>query len=114
MVAPDGSFYIADNNNHRVRHVDVNGNITTYAGTETQATRRRSTRDPSGALLSRQPLPRPRRLALHQRVLSVLRGRAKVNPAGLISTVAGTGACGSTGENVPAAQAKLGEYERWS
>jgi sugar lactone lactonase YvrE len=33
-IAPDGSLYIADNNNHRVRRVDLNtGIITTVAGT---------------------------------------------------------------------------------
>jgi streptogramin lyase len=33
-IAPDGSLYIADNNNHRVRRVDLGtGTITTVAGT---------------------------------------------------------------------------------
>jgi len=31
-VAPDGSFYVADTNNYRIRHVDLSGEISTVAG----------------------------------------------------------------------------------
>jgi hypothetical protein len=106
-VQPDGSVLIADSNNHRIRRVSPSGTIATVAGNGTEgfsgdggpATRAEldlpvdvaATRD-GGFLIADYGNDRIRR----------------VSPTGTITTVAGTGADGFSGDGGPATTAKLG------
>jgi sugar lactone lactonase YvrE len=104
---PAGNLYIAETANHVIRKVDINGNITTIAGTGTQGF---STI--SGPANSTQ-LDSPQGLALdtannlyiadtHNHVIR------KLNlTSGILTTIAGTGAPGFSGDNGPATSAQL-------
>jgi uncharacterized protein (TIGR03437 family) len=102
-VAPDGTIYIADNANDRIRRVAPNGIITTYAGTVGgflgdggQATAARMNGpvslalDPAGNLYFTD--------VLNYRI-------RRITPAGIITTVAGTGRLSLSGDNGPATAA---------
>jgi sugar lactone lactonase YvrE len=102
-----GNLYIADTDNQRIRKVDRSGAITTVAGgiecgdggPATQAQLHRPTgvvTDASGNLYVAD--------TLNHRV-------RKVDEGGIITTVAGTGIQGYSGDGGPAAQAKV--YEPW-
>ena len=101
-----GDLYIADTRNHRIRQVDVSGTITTVAGTG----------DPDfagdGGQARGADLFAPRDLTfdadgnLYIADLGNRRVR-KVTPGGVISTVAGNGSAGSTGDGGPATSAEL-------
>ncbi|NJD69712.1 MAG: PKD domain-containing protein [candidate division NC10 bacterium] len=104
-VAPDGSLYIADGGNHRIRRVGPDGMITTVAGTgywgfsgdsgpATQAT----LYWPSGVAVASDG-------SLYIADSGNRRIR-RVGPDGIITTMAGTGALlGSSGDSGPATQA---------
>ena len=101
-----GNLYIADNANHRIRKVDTAGNITTVAGTGTQGF------SGDGGAATAAQLSRPFGVALdgsgnlyiadngNQRI-------RKVNSSGIISTVAGTGTAGFSGDGAAATAAQL-------
>jgi sugar lactone lactonase YvrE len=104
---PAGNLYIAETANHVIRKVDINGNITTIAGTGTQGF---STI--SGPANSTQ-LDSPQGLALdtannlyiadtHNHVI-----RKLSLTSGILTTIAGTGAPGFSGDNGPATSAQL-------
>lgn len=93
-----GNMYIADSTNHRVRKVDVNGVITTIAGTGTDGYS-----GDGGPAVTAQ-LRCPKALALDSNgdlfiadLLSYC--IRKVDARGKISTVAGTGYSGYSGDN---------------
>jgi sugar lactone lactonase YvrE len=114
VVDADGNLFIADTGNNRVRKVDTSGVITTVAGSNnffqpepygdggpaTEATLRR----PTGLAIDREG---------NLLIADTDRHRIrKVNRAGTISTVAGTGCCGSyggDGDGGPATSATLNE-----
>lgn len=104
-VMPDGSFLIADENNHRIRRVGTNGIITTVAGTGTAgssgdggpATSARINRP-----LSVEPTPDGGYLIVERDAHRV----RKVTAGGTISTVAGT-TDGFSGDGGQATSAKL-------
>ncbi|MBI4478483.1 MAG: hypothetical protein HY651_00505 [Acidobacteria bacterium] len=102
-----GNLYIADLNNHRVRNVDTNGIITTYAGDGVAGFAG------DGGLATSASMKQPSGVAidssgnLYIADSSNLRVRM-VSPAGLMSTVAGTGVDGSAGDGGPATSATLG------
>jgi RHS repeat-associated protein len=105
-VGPDGSLYIADAENNRVRRVDPVGIITTVAGDgvfgyggdggpATQA----QLRQPWGVAVAPDG-------SLYIADYQNVRVR-KVATDGTISTVAGTGVAGFSGDGGPASQAQL-------
>ena len=107
-VAVDGSgnLYIADRSNHRVRRVDPAGVITTVAGTG-----ERGFGGDAGPAASAQ-LFFPSGVAVDGSGNLYIADRSnhrvrRVDPAGVITTVAGTGERGFGGDAGPAASAQL-------
>jgi RHS repeat-associated protein len=105
-VTPDGSFYIADSLNERVRRVGANGIITTFAGTGNAGL------SGDGGLATLATLRTPSGVAVApDGSLYILdQGNScirRVGPEGIITTVAGTGVAGFSGDEGPATQAAL-------
>lgn len=101
-----GVLYIADLGNNRVRRIDLNGVITTVAGTGVKG----STGD--GGLAASAQLSTPRNVAVDAAgnlFISEFDGNRirKVTPDGRISTMAGTGTAGFSGDGAAASAAKL-------
>jgi len=101
-----GNIYIADYTNNRLRKIDVNGVITTLAGTGPAA----STGD--GGLAVNAQLNGPYAAAAdtlgNVYIADMLGNRVrKINPAGIISTYAGTGSSGYNGDGIAATSANL-------
>jgi RHS repeat-associated protein len=106
VIAPDGSRYIADQQNHRVRRIGTDGVITTVAGTGLPG----FTGDGGPATQAR--LFRPSALALGPDASLYIADTdnnriRKVAPDGTITTVAGSGLNGYSGDDGPATQARL-------
>lgn len=101
-----GNVWIADTSNHRIRRVDPTGTITTFAGTGTQG----YSGDNGDALNARLNYPRGVAVDtagnLYIADASNYRIR-KVTPQRIITTVAGNGTWGSTGDGGPATSAQL-------
>jgi streptogramin lyase len=101
----DGNLYIADSGNFRIRRIDASGIITTIAGTGGQ----QSTGD-GGAATEADLSPAGIRfdsagnLYVTDRTVNVIR---RIDTKGIITTVAGTGEKGDTGDGGPAIKAKL-------
>jgi sugar lactone lactonase YvrE len=109
-VAVDGAgnVYIADLQNHRIRRVDRNGVITTVAGNGTQGF------SGDGGPATRASLNRANRVAVDRLgalyVADVGNHRIrKVDTRGIITTVAGNGKAGFSGDGGPATRASLDE-----
>ncbi len=103
-VDASGALFIADTENHRVRTVDARGVISTVAGSDPGA-------GDGGAALSAR-LFQPGGIALdgagNVYVSDTLNHRVrKIDAQGVISTVAGTGSAGYSGDNRAAAGAQL-------
>jgi uncharacterized protein (TIGR03437 family) len=101
-----GNLYIADTNNHRVRKVGTDGNISTFAGNGNAA----STGD--GGPANKAALNTPEGLAIDNAGNIYIADPSshrirKVSPDGTISTVAGNGIGGFGGDGGPAKQANL-------
>jgi sugar lactone lactonase YvrE len=101
-----GNLYIADRVNARVRRVDTAGNITTFAGERHTGLRGRWT------LATNASMVRPISVAVDaagQLFITDTDGHnvRKVDAAGFISTVAGTGVGGFSGDGGPATAAQL-------
>ncbi|MFB8028663.1 MULTISPECIES: RICIN domain-containing protein [unclassified Streptomyces] len=101
-----GHLYISDHNNHRIRKVTPDGKISTAAGTGTAG----FTGD-DGPAASAQ-LRRPYAVAVDSEdTLYITDGDnhrvRKVTADGIITTVAGTGSAGFSGDGGPAVSAKL-------
>jgi sugar lactone lactonase YvrE len=101
-----GSLYISDTANHRIRKVSKDGTISTVAGTGGNAT------SGDGGPAKAAQIQSPRGLAfgpagdLYFADYAANRVR-KISPDGTISTFAGTGTAGESGDEGPATQASL-------
>ena len=116
-VAADGTFYFTDAHNdntdqvggaQRVRKVSTNGTITTVAGQATQAAGFSGDGGPATAA----KLSWPEGVALDSNgnlyISDALNYRIrKIDPSGTITTYAGTGTPGSSGDGGPALKAQL-------
>ncbi|MEU4345690.1 hypothetical protein AB0H00_31320, partial [Nocardia sp. NPDC023852] len=101
-----GNLYIADLENHRVRRVDPDGVITTVAGTGTQG----YNGDNQPAIHAELNLPRNVAVdgAGNLYIGDECNDRVRrVDPAGVITTVAGTGTNGYNGDNQAAINTTL-------
>ncbi len=105
-IGPDGSLYIGDQLHHRVRKVDPNGTITTVAGNGTAG----FAGDGGPATVAQ--LNRPLGIALGPDGSLYIGDNdnyriRRVDPQGLITTVAGNGTAGYSGDGGPATSASL-------
>jgi RHS repeat-associated protein len=104
-IGPDGSIYIADLVNNRVRRVGPNGIITTVAGSEYGLSG-------DGGPAKKAKLGNPSSVVVGADgglfVADYLNNRVRrIAPDGIITTVAGNGAPGFGGDGGPATAAKL-------
>ncbi len=105
-VSMDGTIFISDNTNNRIRKVDANGIITTYAGTGVAG----YSGDGGQATLAKLNLPwgvfldKSGNLYIADRSNDRVR---KIDNTGIISTVAGTGTAGYSGNGGLAINAKF-------
>jgi len=102
-----GNLYVGDQGNNRVRKIAPDGTITTVAGSGQQG----FSGDGGPALDAR--LNNPQGVAVDAAgnlyIADNVNGRVrKVTPNGIITTVAGTGVRGSTGDGGPAVSAQIG------
>ena len=105
-----GNLYIADQNNNRVRIVTPGGTINTFAGTGT------GTYGGDGGAATAAQLYRPTGTAVDAAgnvyIADEYNNRIrKVLPSGTITTIAGTGTGGFSGDGGPAVSAHL--YDPW-
>ena len=106
VFMPDGSYLIADVDNNRVRRVAAGGTISTVAGTGAEGA------GGDGGPATAAQLADPSRVALTADggflIADVLNHRIRrVSLGGTITTVAGTGTAGFSGDGGPATQAAL-------
>jgi len=105
-VGTDGSLYIADTSNHRVRRVTPDGIIRTIAGTGAAG----FSGDGEPATQARLAIPHAVAVDADDSVYIVDQGNLRIRwlrPGGTINTLAGTGVTGSAGDDGPARQASL-------
>jgi RHS repeat-associated protein len=108
-VAPDGTLYIADRSNHRIRRVDANGIITTVAGTGAYG----FSGDGGPATLAQLDEPWGVALGPDGSLYIADKGNnrvRRVGPDGIITTVAGNGIGSFGGDGGPATQANLSAW----
>jgi uncharacterized protein (TIGR03437 family) len=101
-----GNLYIADQGNHRIRKIAVDGTITTVAGTGSSG----FSGDGGPATKAQLDSPRGVDVDLAGALYIADRGNQrirKVGPDGTITTVAGSGSYGYSGDGGPATSAKL-------
>ena len=103
----DGSVLVADYGNHRIRRISPGGQITTVAGTGAAG----YSGDGGPATSARLSWPLDVEPTADGGFLIADLGNKRVrrvSPAGIITTVAGTGQGGSQGDGGPATSARLG------
>ena len=106
LALPDGSFLLGDTNNPRIRRVAVDGTITTVAGTGAAG----DTGDGGAAVNARLNAPFAAAPAPDGGFFIADTSNHKVrrvSAGGIITTVAGTGVAGFSGDGGPATQAQL-------
>ena len=101
-----GNIYFSDANNHRIRKIDVNGTVTTIAGTGAAAFGGDNVPASGATLSGPQGLAMDAAGTLYLADTSNQRIR-KILPNGIITTVAGTGTNGFNGNGIPATSANL-------
>ena len=106
-VDPAGNLYIADTSNHRLRKVDTNGIISTVAGNGSYGCSGDGGPAVSAGLNSPYGITIDPAGSLY--IADTLNSRIrKVDTNGIISTVAGNGAYGYSGDGGPAVSAMIG------
>ena len=110
FVDPSGVVYIADANHHRIRRVDLDGTIHTVAGTGVAG----STGD--GGLAVDAQIKNPKSMVVQGGQLYFSGLDEKIRQVdlstGIITTVAGTGTAGYSGDGGPATSAQLDDPQR--
>jgi sugar lactone lactonase YvrE len=108
-VAVDGAgnLYIADQDSNRIRRIDPAGTITTIAGTGVAGF------SGDGGPATQAEIAGPRGVSVDAAGNVYVTDRRnsrirRVDPAGIITTVAGTGESAFTGDGGPATQAAFG------
>ena len=101
-----GNFYIADALNHRIRKITPSGVITTFAGTGTPGY------SGDGGPATSAEFHRPSDVAIDAAGNIYVADEnnftiRKINTSGIVSTIAGTGVSGYSGDNGPATAALL-------
>ena len=109
-VDASGNLYIADTDNNRIRKISPNGIITTVAGTGIAGF------SGDGGPASQAQLNHPEGVAVDASgnlyIADTGNNRIrKISPDGIITTVAGNGIAGFSGDNGPASQAQLNQPE---
>ncbi len=106
LLDSQGRLVVIDRTNQRIRRIDLSGNITTIAGDGTLATagdngpaNQASLNGPNGIAYDGAG-----DLYITEELGHRLR---KVSPAGIITTIAGQGTYGFTGDGIPAVDSKL-------
>jgi sugar lactone lactonase YvrE len=105
-LGPDGMLYIADTNNHRVRRTTPGGVIVTVVGNGIAGSGGDGGAAPAANLHFPQGIAFDAAGNLYIADTNNYRIR-RVAPAGLVSTIAGAGTYGCTGDGGPATAAKL-------
>ncbi len=106
-VDNSGNVYVADTNNFRVRKISSSGIITTLAGDGTKGS------SGDGGPAEKAELTSPLGLKLDSGGNLYIADGASVrmvSPSGIITTVAGTGVLGFSGDGGPATSAELGAW----
>ena len=108
-VDSSGNIFITDQDNHRIRKVDTSGNISTVAGSGTPGF------SGDGGPATSAKIQSPLRVELDPSgnlFFTDFNNRRirKVDTSGTITTVAGTGAAGFSGDGGPATSAQLGLF----
>ncbi len=108
IVPTTGELLIADSYNHRIRKVDQNGIISTIAGTGDEESNLGDNGPATNASL-KSPVGIVVNSIGETFVADSGNFRVrKISTAGVITTIAGTGVMGYTGDNGPAINAKIG------
>ncbi|MEW6556281.1 MAG: carboxypeptidase regulatory-like domain-containing protein [Elusimicrobiota bacterium] len=106
-VDSSGNLYIADSSNHRIRKVNTSGIITTVAGTGTAGY------SGDGGAATDAKLNQPMGVTIKGSDLYIADTNnnriRKVDSSGIITTVAGTGVSGSSGDGGAATSAQISE-----
>jgi RHS repeat-associated protein len=111
-IASDGSLYIADTGNHRIRRVGVNGIITTVAGSGPTGFNAPGDFSGDGGPATEARLNAPVAVAASPDGSLYIADRnnhrvRRVGPDGIVTTVTGTGEAGFSGDGGPATEARL-------
>jgi len=107
---PDGSLYIADEFNNRIRKVSPDGIVSTVAGNGTE------NYNGDGILATEASLSRPKAIALSSDGVLYIADEGhnrirRVGLDGIISTVAGNGRVGAHQDGIPAIEARIDPYD---
>jgi RHS repeat-associated protein len=108
-VGPDGSLYIADTYNHRIRRVDPNGIMTTVAGNGTYGRKGDGGPATAGQLTAPIGVAVGADGSLYIAEAEDNNRVRRVGPDGIMTTVAGSGVYGDGGDGGPAIKAQLSE-----
>ncbi|WP_322779998.1 caspase, EACC1-associated type [Frankia sp. Cas4] len=114
-AAGDGTVYIADSVNGRIRKIDTAGRISTFAGTASGRGSFSGDGGPATQAQLNEPLgvavARDGTVYVNDIITNDFRNRKiyKIDMAGRISTFAGTGISGFSGDGGPATQAQLND-----